>query len=258
MKVVRTNPESGTVEGLQPDAKEVLGKLDEVQRNALKRALDLAPYVIHDMSRRLRYTHDLESRRQHGFMGALLLVSTLATFRNPGLSYLDETHVGWEQVDYPTFSAKQAILMAVADHDSSGYRVDDLDDASSFLALTDDLEEFSRTCRGHRNRQFIDNICKSRIWMDGETLCAEFVFPQVEASDLDPEEVFKAKCRRVLRLFGPLGPTTGLKLQISVIGKADKQEDRKYQLEAGGNPFKITVCGAVQNPRTYLDTFETP
>lgn len=255
MKVVRINPESRVVEGLQPDAKEVLGKLDRGQQNALKRALDLAPYLTHDTGRRLRYSHDLESRRQHGFMGALLLTSTLATFRNPGLSYLDETHIGWEQVDYPTFSAKQAILMAVADHDSSGYRVDDLDDASAFLALTDDLEEFSRTCRGHRNRQFIENICKSRIWMDGETLCAEFVFPQVEASDLHPEEVFKTKCRRVLRLFGP---TTGLKLQICVIDDADKDNHREYRLEAGGNPLKITVCGVVQSPRTYLDTVETP
>jgi hypothetical protein len=191
-------------------------------------------------------------------MSALLLSSTLAAFRNPGLSYSDETHVTWEQVDFPTFSAKQAILMAIADHDSSGYRLDGLDDASAFLALTDDLEEFSRTCRGHRNRQFIENICRTRIWMDGETLCAEFLFPQIEASDLNPEQVFQAKCRRVLRLFGALGPTQELKMQIRVVDEAKKRKRREYQLEAGKGSLEITVCGIVQDSRAYLHTVETP
>jgi hypothetical protein len=257
-KVFRIDPDSRVVEGLQANAKEVLEKLDADQLNTMKRALDLTPCLIHDTGRRLRYSHDLESRRQHGFMGALLLSSTLAAFRNPGLSYVDETHITWEQVDFPTFSAKQAILMAIADHDSSGYRLDDMDDASAFLALTDDLEEFSRTCRGHRNRQFIENICKTRIWMDGKTLCAEFLFPQIEASDLDPEEVFRAKCQRVLRLFGALGPTNGLRLQICVVDELKKRKRREYRLEAGEGSLQITVCGIVQNSRTYLRTVETP
>lgn len=256
-KVLRIDPNSRAVEGLQPNAKEVLEKLGPDEQDALKGALEFALCLIHDTSRKLRYSHDLESRR-HGFMAALLLSSTLTAFRNPGLSYLDETHVTWEQVDFPRFSAKQAILMAIADHDSTGYRLDNLDDSSAFLALTDDLEEFSRTCRGHRNRQFIENICRTRIWMEGETLCAEFLFPLIEASDLNPEQVFKAKCQRVLCLFGALGPTKELKIQIRVVDETKKQKRREYQLEAGEGSLEIRVCGIVQNSRTYLDTVETP
>lgn len=199
----------------------------------------------------LRYSGDFE-RYEHGIMSAFLLVKTLKCFELIQLAYFEHNKIT-TFTNVKDVIVKAEILTSITNHNSSGYQIKGLVDSSAFLAFTDELEEFSRMSRANQNRQYINEFCKTDIYMDGDFFNIDFIFDNNSIVGLDPEISFKAKCKRFLSLFNINKLDDNLKLKFRCIGKLPNNSNT-YELEIRKKYANIVINGIEQNIPGYLKT----
>jgi hypothetical protein len=229
---------------------EKLNSLDENERAILKKMFDMMPMIKENTNKKLRYFNDFE-QLQHGIMSAFLLIKTLKAFRNINLRYSDYLHIDTTKIDFRGILAKSGILQSISDHTCDDYQITGIRGNSDLLILIDELEEFSRISRANMNRQFIEEFCKSSIYMKEGVLNIEFIFDNDQIDNLDPEKAFKGRCKKFLTLFDIKQLDEELKIKLSCIGRL-KRNQNTYTLEIGRKYANIIINGVEQNIPAYL------
>lgn len=79
-------------------------------------------------------------------------------------------------MDFHRVSAATAILSAVTDHTSDGFKISRVNNPSALLTIVDELEEFSRISRADQNRQYVNQFCKTDLYAEGDCFCIDFHF----------------------------------------------------------------------------------
>lgn len=227
---------------------EFIKTLTENQLNKLINFLSLDYNLVRDMSKHLRYSADFE-KFQHGIMSAFLLMKLIKAFENIDLSYITYDNV--RKAGSDALSAKNTILNAITDHTSEGYKINSIRDTSSFLTLIDELEEFSRISRANQNRQFVNEFCKSSIYVEEDYLNIDFIFDNSNIEDLDPEKAFKGRCKRFLTLFDIPNLEESLKIKLRCIGRLS-YDTNVYMLEIRKKFANITINDEERNIPQYL------
>jgi hypothetical protein len=155
----------------------------------------LVTQLYFDYSRHMRYSKDFENY-QHGIMSAFLLFRKLTVFNNRPFSYSDYKTLRVNKFDYVKTNVLAEILTAITDHESEGFQMNEIVSDSSFLTFIDELEEFSRISRANQNRQYINEFCKSSIYVEDGYFNIDFIFDNTQIDNLDPEKAFKGRCTK--------------------------------------------------------------
>lgn len=227
---------------------DIMRTYTEEQLNKLASVFSMKYHLVKDMSSHLRYSGDIELF-EHGIMSAFLLMKLLRAFENVNVLY--STYNDLMNASFSLFYGKRQILTAISDHTSNGYKINSIRDDSAFLALVDELEEFSRVSRANQNRQFVSEFCKSSIYIEAGYLNVDFTFDNSSIEGLDPEVSFKGKCNRFLILFDIPNLEENLKIKLRCIGKLP-YDTNVYMLEIRKNFANITINDEEQNIPKYL------
>lgn len=245
-KLLKLN-EFDNVEGIN---EEVLLNLTENEKQTLKASINMKMQLYFNYSRHMRYSKDFENY-QHGIMSAFLIFRKLSVFSNKDFSYIDYGKIRVTKSDYVKSSALSAMLRTITDHTSEGYQMSEIAGESSFLAFIDELEEFSRISRANQNRQYINEFCKSSIYVEAGYLNIDFTFDNTEIDNLDPEKAFKGRCKRFLTLFNVSKLDNNLKIKLRCIGKLP-YDNNVYMLEIRNKFANITINNEEKNIPQYL------
>lgn len=240
--------EYGNIEGFY---EEELLKLTESEREILKDN-NLKMQLFFNYSRHMRYSKDFENY-QHGIMSAFLLFRKLTVFNSKPFSYTDYNTLKVSKIDFVKMNVLAEILMAITDHTSEGFQMSEIMSDSSFLTFIDELEEFSRISRANQNRQYINEFCKSNIYVRDEYLNIDFIFDNNQIDNLDPERAFKGRCKRFLTLFNIRELDEDFKLKLRCIGKLP-YDSNVYMLEIRRKFANITINDEEKNIPKYLKT----
>ncbi|BBF44034.1 hypothetical protein lbkm_2722 [Lachnospiraceae bacterium KM106-2] len=207
---------------------EAINKLTKEQIELLREKLECRFGGTTNEAIRMAYANDLEAY-QHGIMSAYLLMKNVKAFQDLD-SHMDfEVKLGVDMEGINRWNVKKEILNNIANHTSSNYRIRKLD-KSAYLTFIDELEEFSRLSRASQSREYVQEFCTSRIYMDEGWLNIDFTFDNEQLDNLNPEIAFKGRCKRFLTLFdiGKLSPN--LKIRLNCIGEIESDHNC-YTLE---------------------------
>lgn len=229
---------------------DVFSQLSDEELEILENNFKLKTEFQKVVDKKLRYLDDFE-QYNHGIMSAFLLLKNIESFSKLKLAYSDQSDIRLHQYDLVNFSPKLDILTAITDHTSKGYQISTIEDTSSFLVLIDELEEFSRISRANQNRQFINEFCKTNIYVQDAYLRIDFTFDNTDIDDLDPELAFKGRCKRFLSLFRIFDLDEDLKIKLRCIGKLP-YDDNTYELEIRRKFANITINGEEKVIPKYL------
>lgn len=227
---------------------DLIKTFNKKQLDVLINAASVNYHLVKDMSKHLRYSADFEMF-QHGIMSAFLLMKLVKSFENVNQEYITYDNV--RSICSDALTAKKNILNAISDHISNGYKISSIKDTSAFLTLIDELEEFSRISRANQNRQFVNEFCKSNIYIQEDYLNIDFIFDNSNIEDLDPEKAFKGRCKRFLTLFDVPNLEESLKIKLRCIGKLS-YDTNVYMLEIRKNFANITINEEEKNIPQYL------
>ena len=239
---------SGGIIGVKKDG---LKEINDKNIKLIERTFRMQYYLVNLYPAYLRYSGDFE-RYEHGIMSAFLLVKTLKCFESIQLAYIEHSKLT-SFTNAKDVIVKAEILTSITNHNSNGYQIKGLIDSSAFLAFIDELEEFSRMSRANQNRQYINEFCKTDIYMDGEFFNIDFIFDNSSIVGLDPEISFKGKCKRFLSLFNINELDDNLKLKFRCIGKLPNNSNT-YELEIRKKYANIIINGIEQKIPEYLKT----
>jgi hypothetical protein len=229
--------------------KEILN-LTMDEKELLRNTLRFKTEIFFDYSKHVRYSKDFENY-QHGIMSAFLLFRKLAVFNNKQFSYRDYSNLNVRVGDFMKISTLSEILRAITDHTSEGYQISVMGSESSFLTFIDELEEFSRISRANQNRQYINEFCKSSIYVEEGYFNIDFIFDNTQIDNLDPERAFKGRCKRFLTLFNISELDKDFKLKLRCIGNLP-YDNNVYILEIRNKFANITINGEEKNIPQYL------
>lgn len=231
--------------------KSKLDQIDKKDIELLGKNIRTQLHLLNDYSSYLRYNADFEEY-QHGIMSAFLLVKILKAFETVKLRYSDYINLEGT-TNFRDVYVKKAILSSISDHTSSGYQITGIVDYQPFLTFVDELEEFSRMSRANQNRQYINEFCKTDIYMDGEYFNIDFIFDNSSIEGLDPEKSFKGKCKRFLTLFNINELDENLKIKFRCISRLPCNNNI-YTLELSRKYVNILINDIEQDIPVYLNS----
>lgn len=230
--------------------KEAFKEIDDKEKESLRKLFKVRSWIAKNTETYLRYSNDFENYN-HGIMSAFLLVKTIKAFEKMRLKYSDNSNLQDWGYNYKDYMSKYEILTSITDHTSEGRQITSLYGSHEYLMLIDELEEFSRISRANKNRQFINEFCKTEISINEGIIEANFIFDNVTIDNLDPERAFKDKCKKFLNTFDIKNLDEKLKIRISFIGKLS-YDDNIYILEIGRKYANIMINGIEQDIPRYL------
>lgn len=235
---------SGNLVGVDRD---FLAQMSDEDKQFLARELKVKLAAQRTFFQEARADSDFASY-QHGMMSAFLLAKNVRAFQNMRVELRPELQAGVRA--WSDYQCKNTILNAITLHTCDSYRIAAIDD-HSFLTFIDELEEFSRISRASQSREYVEEFCSSRIFMEDGWFTVEFTFDNNDLENLDPERAFKGRCKRFLTLFQIPDLDEKLKIRLRCIGRLEKNQSL-YQLELARNHAKIFVDGREQNIPAYL------
>lgn len=240
-------PGTNNLQGLK---KEVLRNINKGDLALLKKCFNIKLKLLTNYTAHFRYSNDFE-QYQHGIMSAFLLMQIIKSFKKTSFAYYSHNDIDPNGVDFCDFTVKQMILCSISDHISEGYHLLAINDLSSFLAFVDELEEFSRISRANQNRQYVNEFCKTDIYVKDEILNIDFIFDNENIKNLNPEQAFKGRCKRFLSLFDLSRLEDKLKINLRCIGKLPYNK-KTYLLELRKKYAKISIDAVEQAIPEYL------
>ncbi len=250
-KIFEMDKSNGTIIEVKID---VIQSFNDEEIETLKRIMNPKFSLSKNMTKELRYSNDFE-QYQHGIMSAFLLIKTVGAFRNMTYMYEGRENLNLNNFDVSDIQAKLHILEAISDHTSSGYKIKSISNPSALLTFIDELEEFSRISRANQNRQYINEFCKTSLYVEEDTLHIDFIFDNEDIEHLDPERAFKGRCKRFLTLFDIPNLDDDLKLKLKCISMLS-HSNNIYELEIGKCYVNITINGEEQDIPNYLGSRE--
>lgn len=227
-------------------------KLTPKQLDRLQNLIVLKPNLKGNISRRINYWNDFENY-EHGIMSAFLLMKIIKSFTNVKFNYKDNYNINLGDIDFQNYLVKSSILKAVTNHTSKGYQLTGIYELSDILIFIDELEEFSRTSRANMNRQFVQEFCKTSLYMKDGYFNIDFIFDNDKLENLDPEISFKGKCERFLTLFDIKSLDKDFKIRLRCIGKLPSNNNT-YTLEISRKYAEISINGEEKSIPDYLNS----
>lgn len=205
-----------------------------------------------DHHRYIRRCEQLE-QNDHGFMSAYLLCKMLPAFTDAAVYLQEHRHVDEDLHRGPMWD----ILNAVADHSARTFRISQVAELSDLLTLVDEFEEFSRISRASKNRQYVNEFCRTDLDYRDGYLDASFIFDNPALENVRPEIFFKDKAARLLTLFDVPNLAPTLRVRMSVVDRVGPKETR-YGLEFETGQARIEIDGAPQSIPDYLRSADFP
>lgn len=245
-KIFDTDEKTGKIHGVNKDG---LKDINDSDIELLIKHIRLHTSIMNDYSAYIRYSTDFEEY-QHGIMSAFLLMRVLKCFENIRLSYSDYNNISRNDTDFRDVFAKKEILSSISDHTSDGYQISDISDHSGFLTFIDELEEFSRISRANQNRQYVNEFCKTNIYLHDGFFNIDFIFDN-DIKNLDPEKSFRGKCKRFLSLFKINELDENMKIRFRCISRLPGNNNT-YVLEIGRHYANILINNIEQDIPSYL------
>ncbi len=188
---------------------------------------------------------------EHGLMSAFLLVKTVYSLSAFKFSYSDFRNIATGDVDVAKLFSIREILSAIANHTSAKFQITSIRDTSDFLVLIDELEEFSRISRANQNRQYIEELCQTKLSFVDGWFEIDFLFDNKEVEGLDPGFAFKGRCRRFLELFDIHNLDARLKIRLKCIDQISNRH-KTYCLEIARKYANILIDDQEQHIPSYL------
>lgn len=247
-KIFKT--ENNIIVGIDEDRLTKLSE-DEIERfKQIGDELEVRVQLKIERSSYISYCNDFEEY-QHGIMSAFLLTRVLKAFTNSKIAYSSKSKVEIYDLDYADMFAKKTILSAITNHTNSTFRISEIAGTASLLTLVDELEEFSRISRANQNRQYVQEFCKTELYIEDGVFSIDFIFDNEELDNLDPERAFKGRCKRFLTLFHISELSKELKLRLRCISKLS-YDSNIYTLEIRRKFAKISINEVEKNIPEYL------
>ncbi|MBD3406062.1 MAG: hypothetical protein GF411_08060 [Candidatus Lokiarchaeota archaeon] len=244
----------GKIPAFLPEVKELIKSCTPEQVHILRQLYQIKCWFHKNTARMMRFSDDFE-RYAHGIMSAFLLMKIVSAFTDMTITYSNIADIPLDVFDLPRTFAKMQILTAISDHTSRGYRMREFNNLSSFLALIDEIEEFSRISRANQFRQYIEEFCRTKIYVEDDFMVMEFIFDNEDIEALDPERAFKGRIRRFNQLFDIPNLSEKVKLKIIVLSKLKGAETR-YELFIEKDRFEARKNGSPVPIHKYLKTRE--
>jgi len=207
-----------------------------------------------DKSKSLRYSSDFE-RYEHGILSAFLLMKTLGFFRDINFKYYNSDDIIPTDIDLCKVISATSILSAVADHTSIGYQITGINSISALLMFVDELEEFSRITRANKNREYINEFCKTDIYVEDGTFNVDFIFDNNKVDNLDPQKAFVGRCKKLLKLFNIRELDNSFRLRLRCLGRLHN-DNNIYCIEIRKKYASITINGEDMDIPSYLNSRE--
>ena len=245
-KIVTTNAYGNAV-GINQD---VIDKLTEDEMKVLAESCKFETYYYAPIAYKLGFAKDFEEYA-HGILSSFLLCKNLNAFQRIDYDMI-RNELGSYSNNYSplTILTLQGILSSVANHTSSTYQIGTLDE-DSFLTFVDELEEFSRISRASQNREYVEEFCDTKLYMEDGWLNVYFEFNNNELDNLNPEISFKGRCKRFLSLFDIRNMSPNLKIRVIIQGKLESNQNT-YVLEIAHKHADIIINGESVNIPSYL------
>ncbi|KZL92659.1 hypothetical protein [Clostridium magnum] len=221
--------------------------LNEENLYRLKKALTLGVSVEKNLSKYWSYARNFEEYA-HGIMSAFLLSKNIRAFENINV-WVDKDKDYLKDIKFSDIVSKQEILKAITEHTNDSFRITKISSYVEMLVLIDEIEEFSRISRANKNREFVDDYCKTQISSDGEWFNIDFTFNNT-ANFINPEISFIHRSKRFLMLFDIKNLDKNIKIRMRCIVK--RKDESIYTLEIGKNYAKIMVNDKKVNIPEYL------
>lgn len=229
---------------------EALDKATPEELARYKKTFIMEPRIWYSTSLRYRYANDFE-KYQHGIMSAFLLVKNVNAFLKMNIVYHDSMNVPNSSNNVRDIRTKMSILNAITNHTSEGYQITEVISPHGFLTFIDELEEFSRLSRANQNRKYVNEFCKTDIYMEKDWFAIDFIFNNTEIDNLDPEMAFKGRCKKFLTLFNIQNLRPSLKIRLRCIGELS-YDNNTYTLEIANKYANIKINDVEQNIPKYL------
>ena len=207
-----------------------------------------------DKSKSLRYSSDFE-KYEHGILSAFLLMKTLGFFRDINFKYFNADNISPADMDLCKVISATQILSAVANHTSVGYQINSIGNVSSLLMFVDELEEFSRITRANKNREYINEFCKTDIYVEDNTFNVDFIFDNSKVENLDPQKAFIGRCKKLLKLFNVKDLDKAFRLRLRCLGRLHN-DSNVYCIEIRRKYANITINGENMDIPSYLNSRE--
>lgn len=231
-----------------------INKLTSEEIDHIKKMFNLMFKSNLNYDQYLCYSRNFEEYK-HGIMSAFLLTKNLKAFESMNVvdSNTDTPISGVK--NFVSLKIKQIILKAITNHTNDNYLINGLLSMEEMLTFVDELEEFSRISRANKNREYVEEFCHSRLYVEDEWLNIEFIFDNENLGNLDPERAFRGRCERFLKLFNIPRLSNNLKIRLKCIGKL-KFDDNEYVLEIARKYARITINGEEKFIPRYLKSTE--
>ncbi|TXT56440.1 MAG: hypothetical protein BAJATHORv1_20029 [Candidatus Thorarchaeota archaeon] len=244
----------GRIPDFLSEVKELVKECSPEQVHILRDLYQISCWFRKNTARMMRFSDDFE-RYAHGIMSAFLMMKIVGAFTDMTITYSNISDIPMDIFDLPRTFAKMQILTAISNHTSRGYRMREFNDLSSFLVLIDEIEEFSRISRANQFRQYVEEFCRTKIYVEDEFMVIEFIFDNEDIESLDPERAFKGRIRRFGQLFDIPNLDPAVKMKIAVISEL-KGEKTRFELFIERGRFEARRNGETISIDTYLKTRE--
>lgn len=222
------------------------------ERLKIKDYLTLDVNAKENLNKFLSYSRNFEEY-YHGILSAFLLTKNVKAFENLNFSF-GEGNNYFEHIDYSDVATKQEILRAMTEHTNDNFRIREISSNVELLSIIDELEEFSRISRANKNREYVEQYCKTDLYFKDGWLNINLIFDNDNIGEFKPELAFKFRCKRFLDLIDIQNLSENLKIRIKFTVKM--QEDREYILEMGREYANIIIDNNEVIIPDYLNSYE--
>ncbi|WBW99207.1 hypothetical protein [Oceanirhabdus sp. W0125-5] len=228
-------------------------KLSDKNKRIIKEVLKMDYNHKVDLNKQIIYSKNFEEY-EHGIISAYILFENLEAFKDLGIISVDKK-ISANRAQNKQVREKLNIMSAITNHTSSDYKITGISDISAFLAFIDEIEEFSRISRANQNRQFVDEFCKTKIYMENEWFNVDFIFDNESISSLNPERAFKGRCKKMLSLLDVNNLMDNFKLNLRCIGRLPNDKNI-YKISIQKGEHVISINGERVITREYLNSME--
>lgn len=218
----------------------------------LKEYLALEINIRKKLNRYLSYARNFEEYN-HGILSAFLLTKNIKAFENLKFSLGERTSY-FDSINYSDVVSKQEILRAMTEHTNDSFKIKEISSNVQFLSLIDELEEFSRISRANKNREYVNQYCKTDLNYEDGWFNVNLIFDNIDIGEFNPETSFKWRCKRFLDLFDVPNLSENLKLRIKFM--VDIDEKHEYVLEIANKYANIFIDDIEVVIPDYLDSYQ--
>lgn len=248
-EILRLNPDSINSCGLN---KQVVNTASKEEQLKMKDYLTLEINAKENINKFLSYSRNFEEY-YHGILSAFLLTKNVKAFENLNFS-LGEGNNYFENIDYSDVATKQEILRAMTEHTNDNFRIKEISSNVELLSIIDELEEFSRISRANKNREYVEQYCKTDLFFKDRWFNINLIFDNKNIGEFDPEIAFKFRCKRFLGLMDVENLSENLRLRIKfIVNMKDKDE---YILELQRGYANIIINNEEVIIPDYLNSYE--